>query len=124
MNTTFNLDTEISKLNTPERYNSNKQRYDYSEADIIKLFEDANKPDKIELIVFAIAKDGGTKKCIEKSVKESLKTIDDLRNVKYYYIDGRIGSNTRGELYDRYPSDAGATILDKNLFNILDIRKK
>ncbi len=35
----FNLDAEITKLNTPERYNSVKKRYDYSEADILGLFE-------------------------------------------------------------------------------------
>ena len=31
----FNLDSEISKLNTPERYDSANQRYNYSESDII-----------------------------------------------------------------------------------------
>jgi len=79
---------------------------------------------KIELIIVSIAKDGGTKKCIEKSVKEGLKTLEDARNAKYYYIDGRIRSKTRGELYDRHPNDEGAVILDKNLFEILNIQKK
>ena len=44
MENTFNLDAEISKLNTPQRYNATRHRYEYSESDIQNLFNKANTP--------------------------------------------------------------------------------
>ncbi len=43
-------------------------------------------------------------------------------NLKYY-LDNRINSKTKGELYDRYPSDEGAKILDKSQFNFVTIEQ-
>ncbi len=42
----FDLDAEITKLNTPERYDSAKNRYNYSEKDITALFDKATKANK------------------------------------------------------------------------------
>ena len=36
-----------------------------------------------------------------------------------YYIDKRINSTTKGELYDSYPSDEGAQILNKSNYNFV-----
>ena len=36
-----------------------------------------------------------------------------------YYLDKRIGSDTIGELYDRYPSDEGAVMLNKDEFEFI-----
>ena len=38
---------------------------------------------------------------------------------KRYYLDNRIGSNTKGELFDRYPEYGGAELLDKSNFNFI-----
>lgn len=38
---------------------------------------------------------------------------------KHYWVDHRIGSKTKGQVYDRYPGEEGAILL-KSL--ILDIR--
>ena len=38
-NSEFDLDAEITKLNTPDRYDNVKQKYNYSESDIVNLFE-------------------------------------------------------------------------------------
>jgi len=35
----FDLDAEITKLNTPHRYDNVKHKYNYSESDIVNLFE-------------------------------------------------------------------------------------
>lgn len=37
---------------------------------------------------------------------------------KKYYIDGRIGSKTKGKVYDRYPGDKGAKIVNIKLVKI------
>jgi hypothetical protein len=52
-------------------------------------------------------KDGGT-----------IEYCDENNN--RYFVDGRIRSKTKGELFDRYPSDKGAKILDQNNFEIED----
>ena len=39
----FDLDAEITKLNTPDRYDNVKQKYNYSESDIVNLFEQHKK---------------------------------------------------------------------------------
>lgn len=44
-------------------------------------------------------KDGGTEYFCDKSGKK-------------YFIDGRIGSSTKGKVFDRYPSEKGAKILN------------
>jgi hypothetical protein len=36
----FDLDAEITKLNTPDRYDNVKHKYNYSESDIVNLFEE------------------------------------------------------------------------------------
>ena len=72
--------------------------------------------DKIQLFLVAISRDGGTKSYYEKSVLETIKTIEDAKNAPRYCIDGRFRSDTRGELFDRYPGEEGAIMLDKNNF--------
>lgn len=39
-------------------------------------------------------------------------TYTFVKNNKKYYVDQRIGSTTKGKVYDRYPGHAGATIVD------------
>ena len=46
------------------------------------------------------ARDGGTVR------------YEGLDGETYYYKDGRIGTNTPGAIYDRYPGDMGAVILE------------
>lgn len=73
-----------------------------------------------DLIRVSIYKDGGTSVWIELSIKEGLKTIEDVRYCQKYYLDNRIGSTTKGELFDKYPGDEGATMLDKSEFKFLE----
>ena len=72
-----------------------------------------------DLIKISICRDGGTSVWVEPSVKASIKTIKEAQDCKKYYLDNRIASKTKDELYDRYPSDEGAIILDKSQFNFL-----
>lgn len=39
-------------------------------------------------------------------------TYTFFKNGKTYYVDRRIGSKTIDKVYDRYPGDAGAKIVD------------
>lgn len=73
----------------------------------------------IDLVKISIARDGGTSQWIEPSVKEAIKTIEDAKNCQKYYLDNRIGSETKGELFDRYPGNEGAIMLDKSKFNFI-----
>jgi hypothetical protein len=73
----------------------------------------------IDLIKTSIIKDGGTSVWIRSEVKASLKTIKEAQNCEKFYLDNRIGSSTRGELFDRYPDEEGAVILDKTKYNFL-----
>ena len=52
-------------------------------------------------------KDGGTKEYRDK-------------NNNKYFLDYRINSKTRGELFDRYPDESGAIMLDLNEFSLSD----
>jgi hypothetical protein len=72
-----------------------------------------------DIIEISRYKDGGTSVWIEPSVKSSLKTIEEADNCQKYYLDNRIGSTAKGELYDRYPNEEGALMLDKNNFNFI-----
>jgi hypothetical protein len=73
-----------------------------------------------DIIEISRYRDGGTSVWIELSVKSSLKTIEEADNCQKYYLDNRISSTTKGELYDRYPSEKGALVLDKNNFNFIE----
>lgn len=70
-----------------------------------------------KLIKIDVYKDGGTEVWIEYSVTQ---TIGGSESAKKYYLDYRIISTTQGELFDRYPGDEGAIILDKSEFEFLD----
>lgn len=72
-----------------------------------------------DIIEISRYRDGGTSVWIEPSVKASLKTIEEAENCQKYYLDNRINSTTKGELYDRYPSKEGALVLNKNNFNFI-----
>lgn len=52
-------------------------------------------------------KDGGTDVYVDKKGKK-------------YYKDGRIGTKTKGKIFDRYPKDKGAKILDVELEVVKD----
>lgn len=73
----------------------------------------------IDLIKISVYKDGGTSVWVEASLKDSIKTVKEVQNCQKYYLDKRIFSETKGELFDRYPSKEGAIILDKSQFNFL-----
>lgn len=72
-----------------------------------------------DIIEISRYRDGGTSVWIEPSVKSSLKTIEEADSCQKYYLDNRINSTTKGELYDKYPNEEGAVILDKNNFNFI-----
>ena len=73
----------------------------------------------VDLIKTSIFRDGGTSVWIELSIKNSLKTIEEAQNCQKYYLDNRIGSQTKGELFDNYPSHKDAKMLDKSQFNFI-----
>lgn len=75
---------------------------------------------KTKLVMISILRDGGSTIWIEESDKDSIKTIEDFDNIQQYYIDGRIGSTTEGELFDRHPSEEGAIMLNKDEFEFLE----
>ena len=56
----------------------------------------------IDVKEISMYKDGGT--TVYKSTKGKL-----------YYKDGRLRTETKGKIYDRYPSDEGAKLLDVKL---------
>jgi hypothetical protein len=80
----------------------------------------------IDIIQINLLRDGGTSVWVST---EDIKGIDmnDMISIwniiksdcNKYHIDYRIGSKTKGELFDRYPSDEGAQILDKSQFNFV-----
>lgn len=74
----------------------------------------------IDIIKEGTYHDGGTSIWINPDVKKELKTIDDAKNCQKYYLDNRIGSQTKGELFDKYPGDKDAIILDKSQFNFIN----
>lgn len=55
--------------------------------------------DKVKVSLVNTFRDGGTQQYKGEDGKD-------------YYLDGRISSTTVGEVYDRYPGDAGAVKLD------------
>lgn len=75
--------------------------------------------DKIKIERVAAYADGGTTRWIESSVKASIRTIEEAKSAQYYFVDNRFGSTTKGELFDRYPGDDGAVILNKENFEFL-----
>lgn len=76
---------------------------------------------KIDLQKISTLRDGGTSVWINPDVKNNIKSREDANNAQQYYMDGRIRTTTPGELYDKYPSDKDAKIVDKNLFNFLNL---
>lgn len=91
-NSTINPDLDVSNINLP----------------------------KIDIKKIAVLRDGGTSVWINPEIQASIETLDDADNSQKYYLDNRIDSKTVGTLYDRYPSEKGAIILDKSKFNFLD----
>lgn len=73
----------------------------------------------IDIIKISNISDGGTTVWIEPRMKEIVKTIEEAQNCQKYYLDGRLGSGHKGELFDKYPSDKDAKILDKTKFNFI-----
>lgn len=62
---------------------------------------------KIKLTYQNVFLDGGTK-------------VYSGSDYKIYYVDYRLGTTTAGELYDKYPGDEGAKMLDKNDFEFIE----
>jgi len=73
----------------------------------------------IDLIKTSIIRDGGTSVWVRPEVKASVKTIQEALNCEKFYLDNRIGSSTKGELFDKYPGEEGAVMLDKTQYNFL-----
>ena len=77
----------------------------------------------IDIIEISRYRDGGTSVWISVedfySIKSESPTFLDVKDSLKYYLDNRIGSTTKGELYDGYPSDEGAKILDKSNYNFV-----
>lgn len=73
------------------------------------------KQRKITLKLVSIFRDGGTKVFVDVNHPE-VKTIPEAEALPKYYLDNRIGSTTKGELFDRYPKEPKAVILDKSNF--------
>lgn len=77
----------------------------------------------IDIIEISRYLDGGTSVWISVedfySIKSESTTFYDVKDSLKYYLDNRIGSNTKGELYDGHPSYEGAKILDKSNFNFV-----
>lgn len=73
----------------------------------------------IDIIQLSIYRDGGTTVWVSVEDRYVIKKAEDIENCKKYYMDNRISSNTKGELYDSYPSAKGAKILDKSNYNFV-----
>lgn len=60
--------------------------------------------------------DGGTSVWVEQNLKKEIKSIEEARNIQKYYLDGRVHSSTKGELFDKYPGDIDAKQVNKSDF--------
>lgn len=73
---------------------------------------------KVKLKCVSIARDGGSKQYIPfdapepESIPEAKKLLDNA-----YYLDGGIGSPTRGKLFSKHPKNGGIE-LDINDFEL------
>jgi hypothetical protein len=101
-----NLDPHILGNNHPviARFEPNEVGWGLAEACAEKLVDDT----KINIYLFSTYRDGGTKVYTNRATK------------KRYYLDRRIRSQSPNQLFDRYPGDDGAKILDKGKFNLID----
>lgn len=82
--------------------------------------------EKTKLIKFAVYTDGGTTIWIDKDKASTIKTLVEVQeflNDECFYIDNRINSTTKGELFNKYPSKEDAVILDKSLFEFEEVCK-
>jgi len=70
------------------------------------------------LIKIEMYRDGGTTVYVEENDYPNIET--DYSNITMYYLDKRIASKTRGEIFDKYPSEEGAIMLDKSQFILKD----
>lgn len=75
---------------------------------------------KTKLREVSIIKDGGTIVLFDNTDYESIRIPQDVILAKKYYIDNRIGSTTKGDLFGRYPSDKDAIKLNINNFEIIN----
>lgn len=82
-----------------------------------------NINDIIDIIEISRYLDGGTSVWISVKDRYRVKTIKEAMDCKKYYLNNQIGSATKGELYDKYPSDKGAKILDKSNYNFVTIEQ-
>lgn len=72
-----------------------------------------------DLVKITVYKDGGTSVWVRPEVKASVKTIQKALDCEKFYLDNRIGSSTKGELFDKYPGEEDAVMLDKTQYNFL-----
>lgn len=61
---------------------------------------------KLKLILLSIISDGGTKVYVDEKGQN-------------YYLDNRIASTTKGKMYDKYPNDKDAKIIDNEEYEII-----
>lgn len=62
---------------------------------------------KIDLVKMSAYLDGGTTVWIRPEVKANIKTREEAITCEKFYLDKRVHSTTKGELFDRYPSKEG-----------------
>ena len=67
----------------------------------------------VQVVYTGTYKDGGTSSYREKQ-----------KPYTKYFIDGRIGSITKGKVFDRYPGDERARILNVKLETEIEPRKR
>jgi len=82
--------------------------------------------EKIELIRLAIYRDGGTTTWVTQKEMDRLESFgrehgidaltEEMNKSERYFIDGRIGSNTKGIMFDKHPRNPDAKQVDKNNF--------
>jgi hypothetical protein len=68
---------------------------------------------KIALIKQDFLLDGGTSIWIRADA-------DEKNPLEKFYLDYRIGSSTKGELYLNYPGNEGAVLLNKELYKFIE----
>lgn len=64
-------------------------------------------------------RDGGTEIYIDMETVLDPDSTESINKAKHYYLNNRIGSKNKGELFDYYPITADSMPLDKSQFNLI-----
>ena len=89
---------------------------------------------KIELIRQAIYRDGGTTVWVTQEENDRLEAFgrehginaltEEMTRAERYFIDGRIGSNTKGVMFDKKPGNPNSKQVDKDNFIFKETNQK